>query len=198
MKRSMLSLVAIATMPLVVGSALAQDKGVLDPAEMMAQYAEMSKPGPEHKLLEPFVGEWNVKASMWMDPSAPANESTATAKTEWIMDGRYQRMTYKGEVMGSRFTGESISGFNKVTGEYFGSWIDSMSTSMGISHGSVSSDGKTFTYHGEYDDPMTGGKMKTREVIQIHNNDKFTMTAYTLNDDGTEFKHMVLEYSRKK
>jgi hypothetical protein len=40
--------------------------------------------------------------------------------------------------------------------------------------------------------------MKSREVIKIHNNDKFTMTAYQIQDDGTEFKHMMLEYSRKK
>lgn len=198
MKRSMLSLVAAATVPLFVGCAIAQDTGVLDPADMMQQYAEMSKPGPEHKLLEPFVGEWNVKAKFWMDPSAPAEESTATAKTEWIMDGRYQRMKYEGDFMGNRFNGESISGYNKVTGEYFATWIDSMSTGMSTSRGSASSDGKTFTYHGEYDDPMTGGKMKSREVIQVHSNDRFTMTGYQLKDDGTEFKHMVLEYTRKK
>ncbi|MGP1309617.1 MAG: DUF1579 domain-containing protein, partial [Phycisphaerales bacterium] len=131
-------------------------------------------------------------------PEAPATESTAKAKTEWIMDGHYQRMTFQGEAMGFPFTGESVSGYNKVTGKYFGTWIDSMSTAFGISYGSVDAAGTTFTYHGEYDDPMTGGKMKTREVIKLKNDNEFTMTAYTLKDDGSEFKHMELHYTRAK
>jgi hypothetical protein len=114
------------------------------------------------------------------------------------MDGHYQRMSYEGEAMGMPFTGESISGYNKVTGKFFGTWIDSMSTAMSVSYGDVDATGTTFTYHAEYDDPMTGGKRKSKEVIKVKNKDAFTMTAYMIMDDGSEFEHMKLEYKRTK
>ncbi len=209
MKLSILTLAAALSMQIGAQSAFAQHGESKDKqpaaatpqdgaADMMAQYAELSEPGYEHKLLDPFVGSWDVKATMWMEPGAPALESTAKAKIEWIMDGRYQRMTYNGEFMGQKFSGESVSGFNKVTGKYFGTWIDTMNTAFGISYGSVDAAGSTFTYHGEYDDAMTGGKMKTKEIIQIKGPNEFSMTAYTLMDDGSEFKHMMLEYKRTK
>ena len=168
-----------------------------DPAAMMEQYAELSKPGAEHKLLDPFVGEWEVKATFWMDPAATEPmHSTGKAKTEWSLDGHYQRQTYHGEFMGEKFTGESILGYNKVTGEYFSTWIDSMSTAMATGTGKVDSTGKTFTFNGSYDDPMSGGKTKTRDVMQVKNKNEYTMISYMQMPDGSEFKHMVLEYKR--
>jgi len=210
MKLSMLALGAALSFHVALAPAYAQNKNdhkddhtknapaAQDPADMMAQYEAMSQPGPEHKLLQPFVGEWDVKARFWMEPQGEAMESTGKAKTEWILDGRYQRQNYTGQFMGKEFKGEGLMGYNKVTGEYFSTWIDSMSTGMGLGHGSVSADGKTFTFSTEYDDPMTEGKMNTREVLKVLNNNEFVVTSYMRTDDGGEFKHMELRYSRTK
>jgi hypothetical protein len=96
------------------------------------------------------------------------------------------------------FEGEGLLGFNKVTGEYFSTWIDSMSTGMGMSHGKVDAAGKTFTFNGSYDDPMSGGKTKTREIVTIKNPNEYTVTSYAVMPDGSEFKQMMLEYKRTK
>jgi hypothetical protein len=205
MKLSMLALGAALTFHVATQGALAQDHSkdaksgeAMDPQQMMEACAELGKPGSEHKRLEPFVGEWNVKATFWMEPGAPATDSTGKAKIEWILDGHYLRQHYTGDFMGETFKGEALWGYNKVTGEYFGTWIDSMSTGMSTSTGSVSADGKTFTYNSSFDDPMTGQKCNSREVVQIVGKDEFKMTAYMVNTDGSEFKYMELVYTRKK
>jgi hypothetical protein len=208
MKLSMLALGAALSLSVNATHAQAQNShdskndqkaAAPEAGDMMAMFVEMSRPGAEHKLLEPFIGEWTVKSSFWMDATQAEPEvSTATSKTEWIMDGRYQRQTYTGDFMGMPFKGEGLLGFNKVTGEYFSTWIDSMSTGLGTSQGKVDPTGKIFSFTGSYDDPMSGGKSVTREIITIKNPNEYTVTSYGVMPDGSEFKQMMLEFKRAK
>src|SRR5690606_4061789 len=43
-----------------------------DQQAMMAAWLKAATPGPQHaQLAEHFIGTWDTKQSMWMDPSAP-------------------------------------------------------------------------------------------------------------------------------
>ena len=59
-----------------------------DSPEMQAMMAAMS-PGPEHKNLARYVGDWTFTNKMWMDPSAPPAEGSGTMHAETILGGRY-------------------------------------------------------------------------------------------------------------
>src|SRR5690606_1247386 len=41
-------------------------------------------PGEGHKALEPFVGSWNARVTMWMDPSQPPIEADGVMENRWI------------------------------------------------------------------------------------------------------------------
>src|SRR5688572_31470819 len=92
----------------VAGIALASDKPEkLDPKmqEMMKKVEAAGTPGAAHKGLDPLVGDWNAEVKLWMAPEAPPNVSKGSAKSTWILNGRFVQQEFKGEFMGKPFRG---------------------------------------------------------------------------------------------
>jgi hypothetical protein len=52
-------------------------------------------------MLAKSNGTWKAETTMWMAPDAPPMVSNGTATTKMILGGRYQQMTFKGDMMGS-------------------------------------------------------------------------------------------------
>ncbi len=178
----------------------AQKKGAdamqgMDPKKMEEMMKSMT-PGEQHQKLGKFVGEWDVKASMWMAPGAPPEESTGFATTKSDFGGRFVFMTYKSEMMGQPFEGRLAIGFNNNTKQYEACWLDNMSTGMWNSTGTCSSDGNTFTWNGTFVEP-DGEKKATREVTTFKGPDNYTSEFFETGKDGKENKMMQLDYTRK-
>lgn len=167
----------------------------MDPkqAEMMMQ---SMMPNENHKLLQQFVGEWDVKTKMWMAPGAPPEESTGTNVCKSEFEGRFVTGNFKGTVMGMPFEGRYVLGYNNNSKQNESVWFDSMSTGIWYSTGSASSDGKVFTMTGTYVEP-DGSKKATREVTTIKSPDMYVSEFFEKTGDAPENKMMELTYTRK-
>lgn len=174
-----------------------QPAGQPSPADMMKMWEQANAPTEHHKHLERFVGEWDTKVKVWMDPAAPAMESAGRMSQRMEFGGRYLYSQYKGEFMGQPFTGVALTGFNNATKKHEGFWVDSMSTAMSVTTGTCDSEGGVFTFTGERDDPMTGGKVKTREVMTFKGADTYTQEFFE-SHDGAETRTMEITYTRAK
>jgi len=192
-------LVVVAGFTLAAAAPAADKKKEAAPMDEKAAMAAMEKasqPGEGHKKLEPLAGTFSVKAKSWMDPSKPPEESTATSERKWIMGNRYLQEDYKGTFMGQAFTGQGVQGFDNVTKKYFGSWIDSMSTSMSLSWGTLS--GNTIKYKGNMSDPATGKVVPFTMNLKITDNDHHMLEMWGPGPDGKNVKWMELAYTRTK
>ena len=90
-------------------------------AGMDAQMVEMMKkmelagtPGPQHKALDPLVGEWNVEVRKWDSPDRPPTVSKGSASAKWIMGSRFIQEEFGGEFMGKPFSGLMIIGYDNT------------------------------------------------------------------------------------
>src|SRR5262249_29869581 len=82
----------------LAGLTLAQDaRTPPSPADLLKALADAGKPGPEHRKLEPFVGDWTFTLKLWTDPGQPPAELKGTVERKWIMGGRFIQETAKGE-----------------------------------------------------------------------------------------------------
>ena len=172
-----------------------------DPAAMeagMAKWQELMKKGPAHEFLtSAFVGEWDVQTKMWMDPAGEPMTSKGTATIEPMFDGKFVRERFKGDMMGMQFEGESTTGFDNTKKLFVSTWMDSMGTGVMLMKGSISEDGKTLTFVGEMDEPMTGEMGKAIQmVITVDSADKHTGTMYEILY-GKPMKVMELAYTRR-
>lgn len=163
----------------------------------MAAFASASTPRAEHKQLAYFVGNWTTKSQVWMDPNAPAMETTGASKGEALYDGRYVSMSYSGTFWGQPFTGQGLLGFDNLRGKFFSTWIDSMSTSFWLAWGTYDKAGDAWTFHGDMPDMMNPATMvKVRQVFRIHDPKHYTFDWYETRD-GKEMRTMSIDYQRQ-
>ena len=188
------ALVAAAASP-----ATAQDKskksGADEKAAMEAWQKAMT-PGDGQKKLEPLVGTFDVKVRTWMDPSRPPDDTVGTSINTWVLGDRFVQMKYEGVFLGETFNGIGYTGYDNVSKKYVSTWMDSASTGMMWSTGSL--DGKVLTTKAMVNDPMSGKPTPLDEKLTIVDNDHHTLEMWGKAPDGKTFKMMEIQYSRKK
>jgi hypothetical protein len=172
-------------------------KPTMDPG-MMDAMMKAGIPGDAHKKLDGMVGSWDTKITMWMMPGMDPMTSAGTSTNQWVMGGRYLEQRYKGDFMGMPFEGVGYSGYDNVKKQYWGTWMDNMSTSMMTSTGGPSADGKSWEFTATMSDPMTGKDSTAKEKITITDADHHTMEMWVAGPDGKMFRNMEIQYSRKK
>lgn len=177
--------------------------------EMMQMYQELSTPGENHKLLEHFVGNWNLSIRTWMGgPAAPAAESKGTSEVRSVFGGRYIVENLKSEFMmpdpetgkekPMQFEGMGTMGYDNYKNLYVYTWIDNMGTAILMSKGACDASGKVLTTYGEMDEPMLGVQDRmVKSVVRIIDKDRHVFEMYDLLA-GDGHKVMEITYSRKK
>lgn len=167
-------------------------------AQMMEAWARASSPGAEHEMLAKMAGEWNVKARFWMEPGAEPLESTGVASRTMMLDGRVLSETFEGEFMGMPFSGHGMTGFDNQSQRWWGTWNDTMSTGLMLSHGQCNDAMTRCMFLSETVDPMTGKIAYNKSVMTSVSDDRETFVTWTIGPDGEEHKTMELLYTRKK
>jgi len=163
-------------------------------AEMMAAWQEAMTPGEPHEWLAKSVGSWKLTVKTWMPTGGEPEVTEGTAEREMILGGRYLEERVTGTAMGMPFEGYSIAGYNNVTAEYWGTWIDNLSTGLMTMTGER--DGNTVVWHAEGTDPMTGGKAKMKMVSMLQDDGKEKVEFYEMHG-GEEMKTMEILYQRE-
>ena len=74
------------------------------------------------------------------------------------LDGRVMVEDMQSQMHGQPFTGHGMSGYDNVTGKYWSTWNDSMSTGLMVSEGTCDDQGAC-TFNGSWNDPVTKGKI---------------------------------------
>jgi len=181
-------------------SAVAQDKKAAPaPPDAKAAMEAMQKaatPGEAHKKLDGMVGTWDTKVSMWMDPTKPPEVSTGTSENKWVLGNRYVEMQYQGTFMGQPFSGIGYQGYDNTTKKYIGTWMDTASTAMMNSTGTMT--GNVMKASSTMADPMTGKMEKLATTLTVKDKDHHTMEMWGAGPDGKQVKMMEIEYTRKK
>lgn len=174
-----------------------QQAPAMDPA-MMEMMMKAGTPGDAHKKLDAFAGTWDASISMWMAPGMEPMKSTGVSTNTWIMGNRYLQQSFKGEFSGAPFEGIGYTGYDNVKKQYWGTWMDSMSTASMNSTGSVAADGKSWNFNATMADPMTGKDSTAQEKLTIVDADHHVMEMWGAGPDGKNYKMMEIAYSRKK
>ena len=174
----------------------AQQEMTPEQAAMMAAWEKAATPGEPHQHLQEAAGDWTATVQMWMEPGAEPAVSEASVTRQMTLDGRVLEEHWNGTFMGQPFKGVARTGYDNVTGKYWSTWTDNMSTALMVSHGEWDDAAKAYVFHGETTDPMTGGKISNRSVTTYPAEGKEVMEMYE-SHDGKEMLTMRIEMARK-
>jgi hypothetical protein len=189
---------AVAMVVLAAGASLAQE-GAAPSAEqqaMMEAYQRAATPGTQHASLAKMAGDFTLTVKSYMGPGAEPEVSAATATRRLILGGRYLEEVVKGTMMGQPFEGRGISGYDNVSGEWWGTWIDTMSTGIMISRGEWDDAAGVGSFTGEFNDAVTGKVQTSRMTSRRLPNGDEVMEMYMPTPDG-EVKAMEILYKRR-
>ena len=161
-------------------------KSDADKAEMMKKMEAAGTPGPAHKALDAFVGNWKTEVKSWCEPGGPPNVSQGTAKASWTLKGRFLEEEFHGEMMGKPFTGRSLMGYDNIKQTFNTVWVSDMQTAIVTSEGKGEKDNKVITLEGTGTCPATGRQdipiktvfrvlMPDKHVFQMFKDDVMTM-----------------------
>jgi hypothetical protein len=181
-----------------MGDSLETQSGTMDMQSVMNVYKRLGTPGPEHELLASMAGTWNAAIKSWTEPDKPPMENTGTSEHKMILGGRFLQQEFKGEMMGSPFTGMGITGYDNHTSKYVSTWIDSMGTGILFFEGTGGENGhRTITQESRYDDPFKG-PMTWRSVTRVVDENTHLFEMYSIDKSGKEEKMMEITYTRKR
>src|SRR5438105_4065574 len=102
---------------------------------MMDKYMKAATPGPEHAQMAKMAGKWKLQVTSWMKPGAPPMKSDGTAEYRSIMGGRFLEQEVHGDMAGQPFEGRGVEGYDNVTKEHWGTWVDNMGTTTMLMKG---------------------------------------------------------------
>lgn len=169
----------------------------MDPQAMMELWKQAAAPGGPHKLFATLAGTWITATKEWMEPGKPPMESTGTAESRMLLDGRFLHQEFRGQMMGQPFTGMSIDAYDNIQKKYVTIWVDTRGTGVFIMEGTGSADEKTITLRGSHTAPG-GGTMSHRAVWKIIDANHQLVEMYSAQHGQKETKMMEITYRRKE
>ena len=164
-------------------------------AAMMAAYQKAGTPGKQHAALAESAGDYSLAIRSWGQPGAPPSEERGTATRKMALDGRVMVEMVQATMHGQPFTGHGMTGYDNVSGKWWSTWNDSMSTGVMVSEGDCDEQGAC-TFHGSWNDPVTRGKVNARMEIRRVKPGVELFTMYAPGPDGKEYKMMEMTYTR--
>jgi hypothetical protein len=172
----------------------AEPKTPPSPEALLKALAEAGKPGPEHKKLEPFIGQWTFTMKLRTDPSQAPAEMKGTIERKWIMDGRFVQETARAEcaTSGKTFEGLGLLGYD--AGQKKFTFVKACGLCGTIFSGPATCDasGTRFECVREECCPLSGQKIKARDEVVIENNNRIVVNLFkTINDREVKVGEMV-------
>ncbi|HXK09643.1 MAG TPA: DUF1579 family protein [Vicinamibacteria bacterium] len=145
--------------------------------EEILRYLSLSRPGPEHRWLDPLVGSWTVELR-WPGVGQTEAHASGTSENRWILDGRFLLCESTAGDGPSRLGGTTIYGFDSREKKYFALGLNNLATYYLQPSGSYDPVTRSFLLSGKERDEATGGSFVYRELLKIDGDDRHVLKVY--------------------
>ncbi len=167
------------------------------PEDVMKVWMEYATPGPQHKVLDAFIGAWDAKSAFWTKPGAEPIISGGSSEQTWVLGGRFVMQKFAGADASRSFAGMGFTGYNNASETFESVWMDSESTGMIRTSGTIDETGTIITQTGEYMDPITHKMRALKYVTRLVGPTEMAFEMWEPGTGGAEFKTLDVVYSKR-
>jgi hypothetical protein len=165
--------------------------------DAQSKFEPRSDPGAGQKLLQQFVGEWDVVKTLHPTNGEPV-ETRGTCRQTMLHDGRFLQSVFVFNTGGGA-TGLGLIGFEAESGQFTSVWTDSRSTRMSLRQSQGPFDGEEIVLFSKSLDDGSGGARRSRTMTRLEDNGcKIVHRQFNIGADGSERLFMELVLIRKK
>lgn len=185
----------------LAGTAMAQEGEMpeMTPEQQaqMEAYQQAGTPGAPHQAMAAAAGSYDVNVKSWHAPDTPAMEEAGTATRTMALDGRVMVEDFNGTMMGMPFTGHGMTGYDNVSGKYWSTWSDSMSTGLMVSEGTCDDAYASCTFIGSWNDPVKKAPVQARMTTRWTSPTTQIFEMHGPSPDGEEMQMMEITYTKR-
>ena len=188
----------IALMLMLIGAAAwSQPPGEeVDMKTMMERARQFTQVGPEHELLQRFVGEWRTEQRITM-MGAETEPEVGRSTCSVLLDARWVRCQGSGSMMGMPMETFLILGYDRFKKSYVTASLGTMDTALLTSEGDLDPSGKALITYGTLDEYLTGEHDKmVKYVWRFLSEDEILMEIHDLPIGETNTKVVEMRYLR--
>ncbi|GJM26942.1 MAG: hypothetical protein DHS20C16_33570 [Phycisphaerae bacterium] len=170
------------------------------PADMMAAMEKVkhfTEPGPNHKILERFLGTWATETRIFMGPN-PTDPEKGESKFSWLMKDRWLKCEYTNSMMGMPYEGFTLMGYDNFKKSYVMTAVSSIDTMMTRSEGDMDPSGKAIILYGSMDEYLTGEHDKmVKSVWRFESDKKIILEIHDLPIGEKNTKIVEVTFNKK-
>lgn len=179
----------------------AQDAGKPTSAKAAAVARAMDNamtPGDYQQRLEPMIGSFDVRVLIWVDPSKPPIETSASAVSTWVLGKRFVQTMLVGGPSADAFNAIGYIGYDNAAKHYQAAWMDDGSTAVTLYSGGFSADGKSATVKASIVNASTGKPTPLELRMSLGASGGHVTQLWGMGLGTKMFKMMELQYTRTK
>jgi hypothetical protein len=143
----------------------------------IVRYMAVSRPGAEHRWLDPLVGSWTIDVR-WQGAGGVETRTTGTSENRWILDGRFLLCESTAGDGPSRIDATTIYGFDNRQKKYFALALHNLATYVMQPSGSYDPSTHSFLLSGRERNEVTGSILVYRELLRVEGPDRFSLRVY--------------------
>ena len=178
---------------LVFSSAGGEDR------KSIREIREASRPGDDHALLNPLVGEWKVRMQYRVRPDANPEMAMGKAEFQWILGQRFLEQIFEGKGAAGALEGRGLIGYDNLMNHYVGTWIDSMNSGMTWSTGKAHPQERVIHFDAAKTDPLTAEATDYDVYLRILNTNQVQYIVSTKSPDPNErIVVLQMDYARRR
>jgi hypothetical protein len=146
--------------------------------------------GPEHKILNGFVGAWKSKLHVMQETATAVEQDTdGTAEGKLIMGGRFVQVMHTGLINDRPVEGMMILGYDNVINRYVSSWVDNEGTAMIHFVGTYDAAKKQLTMSAHFSEPASRRLTILKTVTTFVDANNWVYDEYTSHAVGEKETH---------
>ncbi|MEO1016701.1 MAG: DUF1579 family protein [Pseudomonadota bacterium] len=192
MSRKIVTLALLLAAPSM--SSVWADQATLSPEDIMERHIKASQIGEQQQSLAEMAGVWDVTTTLLFDPNNPETVKGESTRT-MTLEGRVLEEQFSSTMMGQPMNGIGRTGYDNVTGRWWSTWTDNVSTGVSVFYGRI--EGETMIFEGETPDPITGQMSPMRLETQTVSPDKEVSVFFSPGPDGQMIQTMEMVYERR-
>jgi hypothetical protein len=143
----------------------------------IVRYMAVSRPGAEHRWLDPLVGSWTIDLR-WQATGGPETHTVGTSENRWILDGRFLLCEAAAGEGPSRIDATTIYGFDNRQKKFFALGMHNLATYVMQPSGSYDPASHSFLLSGKERSEITGAVLVYRELLKVESPDRHVLRVY--------------------